>query len=69
MSWTLWEARKEECRRIARELLAATFVSQPSDIDVAALAFKAGRRLLNKTVSLALTDALSPMRKMAARFV
>ena len=43
MSWALWEARKDECRRSARELLAETFVSQPSDIDVVALAFKAGR--------------------------
>jgi Zn-dependent peptidase ImmA (M78 family) len=43
MSWALWEARKEECRRSARELLAETFVYQPSDIDVVALAFKAGR--------------------------
>src|SRR6266496_89764 len=46
MSWALWEARKEECRRSARELLAETFVSQPSDIDVGALAFKAGRLII-----------------------
>jgi Zn-dependent peptidase ImmA (M78 family) len=48
MSWALWEARKEECRRSARELLAETFVSQPSDIDVAALAFKAGRLIIEQ---------------------
>jgi Zn-dependent peptidase ImmA (M78 family) len=48
MSWALWEARKEECRRSARELLAETFVSQASDIDVAALAFKAGRLIIEQ---------------------
>lgn len=39
----LWDARKEECRLNARELLAATFVSGPGDIDLNALAFKAGK--------------------------
>lgn len=39
----MWEARKEECRRAARRLLAETFVFEPRDIDVAALAFKAGK--------------------------
>src|SRR5947208_16336379 len=48
MSWALWEARKEECRRSAHELLAETFVSQPSDIDVVALAFKAGRLIIEQ---------------------
>jgi Zn-dependent peptidase ImmA (M78 family) len=48
MSWALWEARKEECRRSARQLLAETFVSKPSDIDVVALAFKAGRLIIAK---------------------
>src|SRR4051794_12867469 len=43
MSPALWEARKEECRRSARELLQETFVSKPEDIDIVALAFKAGR--------------------------
>jgi len=43
MSPALWEARKEECRRSARRLLAETFVAEPSDIDINALAFKAGR--------------------------
>jgi Zn-dependent peptidase ImmA (M78 family) len=43
MSPALWEARKEECRRSARELLQETFVSKPEDIDVVALAFNAGR--------------------------
>lgn len=38
----LWEARKEECRRAARDLLARTFVSKPTDINLAALAFEAG---------------------------
>ncbi len=46
MSWALWEARKEECRRSARDLLAETFVSKPPDIDVVALAFKAGRLVI-----------------------
>src|SRR5712691_11767155 len=48
MSWALWEARKEECRRSARQLLAETFVLKPSDIDVVALAFKAGRLLIEQ---------------------
>lgn len=39
----LWEARKEECRRAARDLLARTFVSKPADINLEALAFEAGR--------------------------
>lgn len=43
MSLVLWEARKEECRRAARELLRETFVSKPKDIDVTTLAFQAGR--------------------------
>src|SRR5262245_36598970 len=43
MSPALWEARKEQCRQNARDLLAATFVSAPSDIDLNALAFKAGK--------------------------
>lgn len=42
MSPALWEARKEECRRNARQLLAETFVSEPGDIDLTAIAFKAG---------------------------
>jgi len=43
MTPALWEARKEACRQNARQLLAETFVSAPGDIDVNALAFKAGR--------------------------
>lgn len=43
MSPALWEARKEECRRSARRLLAETYVVEPSDIDLVALAFKAGK--------------------------
>jgi Zn-dependent peptidase ImmA (M78 family) len=43
MSQALWEARKEECRQSARQLLKETFVSAPGDIDLNALAFKAGR--------------------------
>lgn len=43
MSPALWEARKEECRRAARRLLAQTFVSKPADINLEALAFQAGR--------------------------
>lgn len=43
MSPALWEARKEQCRQNARQLLADTFVSAPGDIDLSALAFKAGR--------------------------
>jgi Zn-dependent peptidase ImmA (M78 family) len=39
----LWEARKEECRRAARDLLAHTFVAKPADINLEALAFEAGR--------------------------
>ena len=39
----LWEARREECRRAARDLLARTFVSKPADINLEALAFEAGR--------------------------
>lgn len=39
----LWEARKEECRRAARDLLARTFVANPADINIEALAFEAGR--------------------------
>lgn len=46
MSFALWEARKEECRRAARQLLEDTFVSEPTDIDVTALAFKAGRLVI-----------------------
>jgi Zn-dependent peptidase ImmA (M78 family) len=48
MSWALSEARKEECRRNARQLLSETFVLEPSDIDVVALAFKAGRLVIVK---------------------
>ncbi len=43
MSPALWEARKEECRRTARDLLARTFVAKAADIEVEALAFEAGR--------------------------
>lgn len=43
LSPALWEARKEECRRAARELLARTFVAKPADISIEALAFEAGR--------------------------
>ena len=43
MTPALWEARKEACRQNARQLLAQTYVSTPGDIDVTALAFKAGR--------------------------
>src|SRR6266566_4559579 len=43
MSPALWEARKEECRQNARQLLEETFVSTPGEIDLKALAFKAGR--------------------------
>ena len=48
VSSALWEARKEECRRAARQLLEETFVSKPADIDVVALAFKAGRLTIEK---------------------
>lgn len=48
MSSALWEARKEECRRAARQLLEETFVSKPADIDMVALAFKAGRLTIEK---------------------
>ncbi len=43
VSPALWEAKKEECRRAARDLLARTFVSKPADINLEALAFEAGR--------------------------
>ena len=39
----LWEAKKEKCRLMARNLLARTFVAKPNDINVEALAFEAGR--------------------------
>jgi Zn-dependent peptidase ImmA (M78 family) len=42
-SFALWDARKEECRRAARDLLARTFVSKPADINLEAIAFEAGR--------------------------
>jgi Zn-dependent peptidase ImmA (M78 family) len=48
MTGALWEARKEECRRSARELLDRTFVARPEDIDVAALAFEAGRLVIEE---------------------